>query len=133
MHVLRSQWLGLVLLFGLLVSPLAAPKLLYACSMTGRLGPACCCGGQSRAQAPDGPSVDRSSCCRAEAPERHLGSAVEKAGSFGVAHGTPQPTTELIVVHRPSLRPHQPSMRARSRAPPPIGPPLYILHRSFLS
>ena len=122
---------GLAVMLSLQVSGLG--KLLYACSMTGEVGPRCCCD-HAREDRRDGQdALEGEPCC-------------ERVGERAVLQVIPSVSPELLPEELPLWRPparvlaRQALLIPGDQSPPPQargppraqGPPLFLQHRSLL-
>ena len=109
-------------------------SLQYFCTMTGEVGPKCCCQHEADGAELDVPSVSAGQCCEVVSAERQvLPTRVEvitpdlEGPQFVLL---PQASSDDRLLVRAPTRlavPHG------SRGPPPAtGPPLFIQHSSFL-
>jgi hypothetical protein len=112
---------------------LAAPdREHYFCRMMGQVLPECCCAEAHAAPAVSAVTVRPVGCCERIAPSKHTGVASVKDHAVSVS-----PAALLAVL--PSFTHAAPGARvgvtlpALARAPPSIGPPLFIAHCALLS
>ncbi len=127
--VVRAMALVMAILLAVPASGLG--QLLFFCTMTGEVGPKCCC--QHEVEHIEGPSLSTAPCCEVVSAESLvLPTRVEvQAPQFEVAQ-----LADL---------PFKPSDRTRVRAstrlvlplgsrgpPPDTGPPIFIKHCSYL-
>lgn len=135
--------LAAVLLFGSGVSA----RVLFACSMTGKVGTSCCCSKSARAfelgelryiaalaRADRGETeLAQVPCCTASVEVTGLSSpAVFQLVQHSVAALAEVPTV-AVEFPKPAFAASVVLPIERNRGPPAVPVPLYILHRSFLS
>ena len=108
-------------------------QLLYFCSMTGAVGPQCCCEHEAEALLPDGLSISAAPCCDIVNQETRVPPARLEAISpdfDGPDHiaAHPSPIAERqVAVPSPRLLPRT------TRGPPfATGPPLYVENCTYL-
>jgi hypothetical protein len=127
--VLRTiAWLAAAIV---LLSDEAAPKTQYFCHMMGRVVASCCCAGEdgaskvecrAEARAPD--------CC--ERIESRKGHALPAAPEKATSGLSPVALSVLPECVPPPPR-RAPVARLReARAPPAVGPPLFLAHCAIL-
>ncbi len=129
--VVRAMALMMALLVAVPASGLG--QLLFFCTITGEVGPKCCCQHEVEQDALEVPSLRAASCCE-------VVSAEQQVPPTRVEVQAPQFETPQFVA-----LPFAPSERTRVRAPtrlalphgsrgppPDTGPPIFIKHCSYL-
>jgi len=110
----------------------AAARTQYLCHATGRVLASCCCKSSARVSPPE-TRIRAKGCC-------DLVSSAERAAmprSCSEATRLPAPaflasTAPFIPVMRDAPSSEDESPRPRTRAPPALGPPLFLAHCAFL-
>jgi hypothetical protein len=132
MRALRAQ---LAALFAALIIALpgsAWARAHFLCRMTGQEMPARCCKADHVEHASHEPQARPLDCCERIAPVAHTGALGTRLTAENIAPAA----LAALVPEAPYLPPHA-LAAARSpeqaRAPPPSGPPLYLVHCAFLS
>ena len=131
------RWFGVrlqLLLTALIVllAAAAADRSQYFCKMMGRAVAECCCSTEQHLQRSRSATVQSSDCCERlgasqepVATTSHNATAPDfPAAALAVtlpAFGCPEPTFRVV-----------PALRPPARAPPGIGPPLFISHCALL-
>jgi hypothetical protein len=131
---LRLRLVVLTLLAGLLVPVTAMARVLSVCNMaSGLRAKACCCHkGEREAPSCQGPAIDRQACCST------LVSHVEKASATTPVSGGDVPPA-VFLERLPAIEisefalAESERLAPRSRAPPLIGPPLFLRDCKLLS
>ena len=129
--VVRAMFLMLALLLAVPVSGVGS--LIFFCTMTGGLGPKCCCQYEVKQDAIDVPSVRAAPCCQEVSVERQVPPTRAEVQA-------PQFETPKFVASRCSTGEHtrvgaleRLALPNSSRGPPPdTWPPICIKHCSFL-
>jgi hypothetical protein len=130
---LRLQLLVMTLMAGLLVPVTAFARVLSICNMGGRAGKICCCHrGTSETKQCDSPSVDRAPCCT------QLITQVQKASATQGSAASDVPPAALLerlpaLVHAELALADGERLSPRARAPPILGPPIFVRNCAFLS
>lgn len=125
----------MMLVAGLLVPVTAFARVLSICNMSGRVGKTCCCHrAQEKNQEKEchAPAIDRAPCCT------QVVSHADKAAATTTDIASDVPAAALLeqlpsIVHRGLAFAESERIAARARAPPPLGPPLYLLNCAILS
>jgi hypothetical protein len=132
MRHFRLQIIALFAVLSILLSGAAAASVRYRCSMSGRLLDACCCAKAGAARATNRPvEVRAPDCCEKVVSAARAGATA----TFEVDSSLPAAVATAFVFRldllpRPSVETH---VIWRDRAPPAIGPPLFLKNCSFLS
>lgn len=133
MRNLRARLLA-VLLLAVLLPAGAFARAQYHCRMMGRTVTACCCASKHKAKASACEVQIRSrDCCErvSGASERDLASSAREAAPpvfpAGLAATLPALALDVPVAASVALSSPQ------ARAPPGLGPPLFLAHCAFLS
>jgi hypothetical protein len=132
MRAVRLRLLALLATAAILLSSGASGHSGYLCHMTGHVVAACCCAVQdsvrpNRAQ----PSAEPADCC-----ERLVSGA--RAGTMGTRAASPSLAGAALVAVLPSYEVALPAAESvavvtrSSRAPPALGPPLFVVNCAFL-
>ena len=125
----------LVFVLGLMMAVPASGlgQLLFFCTMTGQVGPRCCCQPEVREETEAGPKVSSAPCCevvRAEQPVPQVRAHVE------AVQIEPPIVVTMTTPFRARARVHGPIaslLHWGPRGPPfDTGPPLFAKHCSFL-
>lgn len=132
MRRFRLQIIALFAVLAILLSGAAAAQIRYRCLMSGRIFDACCCSKAGVPPAGNRPvEVRAPGCCEKVVSAARAGATatldVEQSLPATVAASVP---FRIDPLPRPSVETH---VVWRDRAPPAIGPPLFIKHCSFLS
>jgi hypothetical protein len=131
MFGLRVRLLALVAAIALMLPSGAAARASYFCRMMERAMPACCCAHAKGKQTKREASVQAPSCCdRLTAPSRAQASAA-------VDRSLEVPAAVLATVLPDFLALPPPGAVTKltvpmARAPPSLGPPLFLAHCAFL-
>jgi hypothetical protein len=129
--VVRAMALVMAMLVAVPASGLG--ELLFFCTMTGEVGPKCCCQHEVEQDLVEGLSVSAVPCCEIVGSEQQVPPArVEvhtpkfETPQFAALLFKPGNHTQIHIPTRLAL-PHG------SRGPPPdTGPPIFIKHSSYL-
>ena len=129
--VVRAMALMMVLLVAVPASGLG--QLLFFCTMTGAVGPKCCCQHEVEQDALEGASLRAAPCCEVVSAEQPISPTRDEVqepqfetSKFIALSFTPSERTPVRAPTRLAL-PHG------SRGPPPdTGPPIFIKHCSYL-
>jgi len=133
MPPLRVQWIAVLTALAVLFPGSAFARTQYFCRMMNRVVATCCCDsdGQSRVEA-NSAQVRASDCCE------RLTTAARPAAVRAVAKDFSVPPAALVAtipapvyVFRTTFAAH--TLPAQARAPPGVGPPLFVLNCSFLT
>jgi hypothetical protein len=108
-------------------------ELLYACGMTGNIGPRCCCSIDAKGQTPGDLDISTGSCCEI-VPEEGL---VQATWFESVSQKIEPPQeADALRVSFPKATPHPLShsrILRQPRAPPPdLKTPLFRQHCTYL-
>jgi hypothetical protein len=129
----RARLVVLVTAATLLMPASALAQVLYLCTMSGLIGPKCCCSApqEEPEAAPQGPRFERPDCCEAQAQASRdaIAAAADHMPSVGPAMLVSTLTiTDLIDLERAASI----SGAAQARGPPALGPPIYLENCSLL-
>jgi len=130
---LRLRILVLTLMAGLLVPVTAFARVLSICNMGGAKAKACCCHKGAKKAGCKTPAIDRQSCCKTLVTHSEKASATQGAGA-----GFDVPPAALLerlpaIAHTERALSEGARFAPRARAPPPIGPPLFLRDCRILS
>ena len=132
MLALRARIVAVLAVIALMLPSGAVARAHYFCKMMERVTPACCCAGQHHtAAAASGAKASAPSCCE------RLRSPTRASASAASAQAPDVPTAALAVV-LPDFALELDSaavVNARNpqaRAPPGVGPPLFVTYCAFL-
>ena len=132
MRHFRLQIIALLAVLAILMSGAAAAQTRYRCLMSGRIFEACCCADAGLPSAAHRPvEVRAQDCC-----ERVISAARPGATATLDVEQVLPAAFDATVPFRMDLLPRparEPLVIWRDRAPPGVGPPLFIKHCSLLS
>ena len=132
MKQLRLHVLVITLVAGLLVPVTAFARVLSLCNMGGRTGKACSARkGDAKFAHSKTPAIDRAACCKDVTSHAEKASAVQAGAASDVP---PAVLLELLpaIVRIEWALAESKSFAPRARGPPPLGPPIFLRHRSIL-
>jgi hypothetical protein len=133
MRALRARLVALITAATLLVPASALAQVVYLCTMTGAIGPKCCCSSVSEEPraAPSRAQFERPDCCEAQAQASRdaIAAAADHMPSVGPAVlVSTLALADLFDLERASSL----SRAAQARGPPALGPPIYLENCSLL-
>jgi hypothetical protein len=133
MRTLRAQLIAALTVVAVLLPGSAFARTQYFCRMMNRVVATCCCEGADRHEERSAsPEVRATDCCQKIAAEsRSVAAAVSKTDFSVPAAVVVDAPTPLIPAAPASFAVVAPSIQAR--APPAIGPPLFIAHCALLT
>jgi hypothetical protein len=132
MRAVRLRLIALLAAVAILISSGASARSEYLCHMTGHVVAACCCAAFGSVR----PSRARQAVQPADCCERLFSGA--RAGTLGTRDASPSIAGAALVAvlqsYDVTLRaPHSVAVvTASSRAPPALGPPLFVVNCAFL-
>lgn len=131
MLVLRARIVAVLAVIALMLPSGAVARAHYFCKMMERVMPACCCAGEHTSEAAASAKASAPSCC-----ERLL--APNRASASAAASSLPDvPAAALASVLPDFTRQGDPALvvgvrRPQARAPPGVGPPLFVSYCALL-
>lgn len=134
---MRSLWIRIIALFtvlSVLVPSDTFARTQYFCHMMGRVMPTCCCEPDEQpSNASCEAQIRSASCCERMTSARHatMPSIRENASTIaGAAWVAVVEEPACIAATAPRIANTAPP--PRTRAPPAVGPPLFVAHCAFL-
>lgn len=127
----RARLLAVLAAIALMLPGGALARAAYFCRMMERVMPSCCCAHEQEREAERAPRASAPDCCeRLEAPSR------SPAGGANAAVPLVAPAA-LLAVLPAYLELQAPlgvegAFTPQARAPPSVGPPLFVVHCSLL-
>src|SRR6185369_13478523 len=133
MKALRAQLIAALTVVAVLLPGSAFARTQYFCRMMNRVVATCCCEGAERHEEQvAGPEVRATDCCQKITPESRSIAAGVSNTDFSVPVAAVVDAPRHCVHAAPlSFAIVAPSIQAR--APPAIGPPLFIAHCALLT
>ncbi|HEY3233768.1 MAG TPA: hypothetical protein VGJ84_03575 [Polyangiaceae bacterium] len=132
MRPLRAQLVALFTVAAVFLAQGAFARTSYFCFMMGRTVPSCCCKAEPRSSGPSAESrILARDCCEriGSAQGARMSSTLEK--SVNVPAGSLVATLPIATYVAPHAH-RMTALPAQARAPPAVGPPLFIAHCAYL-
>jgi hypothetical protein len=138
MRSLRARWVALLTALAVLLPMSAFGRTHYFCRMMNRVADTCCCethdpvNGSASESASYGPRVRSSDCCERLTTGTQNTALRAEGTDFHVrppAFTAMVPVAVYVVPKSVAVR----ALPVQARAPPGVGPPLFIVHCSLLT
>jgi hypothetical protein len=134
MRSLRTRWVALLTALAVLLPATAFGRTHYFCRMMDRVVASCCCAGSGGhdQNASCGPRVRATDCC----DEITTGTRSNTLPASGTDFQVPPAALRAMVSAAVYLVPRSGrtlTAPVQARAPPGVGPPLFIIHCSLLT
>jgi hypothetical protein len=132
MRSLAARCLALLTALAVSLPMTAFGRTTYFCRMMNRVVATCCCAADARHEAVRETRVRAEDCCEKLAPRAQAASLRAAASNVDVPPAARLETTALVAYVAPQ-RDTLPAPSIRARAPPALGPPLFIVHCALLT
>lgn len=134
MRPLRLQLIAVLTALAVLLPGSALARTKYFCRMMNRVVATCCCDSETSSSEDSscGPQVQASDCCEKITTAARSATVRAKATAFSVPPAALTATVPTSVYVFPKTVATL-ALPAHARAPPGVGPPLFILNCSFLT
>lgn len=130
---LRIKLAALLALVALLLPATSIGRVLTLCKMSGRMGATCCCHGTAHQHASkkvQPAKAERPGCCEQRLTKTTQVLTAQSELNLPTSHAVLVAELSLPEVSEPPTALSE--VPRVARGPPPLGPPLYLKHCSFL-